>query len=225
MQVEEQIGVTHWLGPLESEPRSHPPLGKRPSHVHLSGGASTVLPAETSADLTRTGTGSLMLESGGGEDTTAAADDEAAEGDGAGGVGESMFDSMLGLSQAAVAARRAYFDALRELHTRLQATDTLRQYGGLLRCQLDNGDSHWFCPAHAAMASGRVDLNWRCAPCTVEETPNRSTCISTAEMLASRRVPWDGSVAHFRFDKCEWRFACERAVLPPSLPPTLPRCW
>jgi hypothetical protein len=51
--------------------------------------------------------------------------------------------------------------------------------------QLDNGDVHWFCPHHAAMASGRVDLGWHSAPCC----HTRSGAGTSAELVAARLWP------------------------------------
>ena len=108
------------------------------------------------------------------------------------------YETMIGLTPAAVEKRRRYFEAIRGLHSILETVDPFRQYAGLRRVQLDNGHVHWFCPHHAAMAAGRVDLAWHSAP----SWHNRTNLNSAANVVAERL--WPHAVPPLTFDRTKY---------------------
>ena len=59
------------------------------------------------------------------------------------------FESMLGTHPAAVKSRRDYIRALEEFHRRLRLTDPLRQWAGLRKVTMDNGETCFLCNKHA----------------------------------------------------------------------------
>ena len=86
-------------------------------------------------------------------------------------------------------ARKRYVRALIEFHELLQVSDPMRQWGGLRRVQLDNGETCFLCNRHASQACGVVDLSWQAS----------ETSLTSGQLMARRA--WKYKNPDFRFSR------------------------
>ena len=157
---EEVIGTETWHGPLPDDPPPPPTLG---GSFDGPGGVTAVQ-------------GRRLAE----EESTRAAEalPSAAR----------TFESMLGTHPAAVKSRRDYIRALEEFHRRLRLTDPLRQWAGLRKVTMDNGETCFLCNKHASMAAGKIDLSWQAA----------ESSVTSAQLIAKTAWPFTSPPLRFR---------------------------
>lgn len=174
---EEQIGSEQWHGPLPDDPQAPPTMGGGTDLGSADGSVLGGVLGSTalSGGLATTGRMSAVEES---LRQVAALPQKA-----------TTFESMLGVHPAAVTARKRYIHALTELHERLRVSDPMRQWGGLRRVHLDNGEICFLCSRHASQASGVVDLSWQAM----------ETSLTSGQLMARRA--WTYKNPDFRFSR------------------------
>jgi hypothetical protein len=157
---EEQIGASTWHGPLPTDPQAPPTLGGgtglgSANGSILGGVLGTTAMSGDAADMDKSTNGRMS------------AAEESMRQSAALPASAVTFEAMLGMHPAAVKARKRYISAVEELHERLKVTDPMRQWGGLRRVEMDNGETCFLCSRHAAQAAGRIDLAWQASETTV----------------------------------------------------------
>jgi hypothetical protein len=179
--LEERIGSQQWNGPLPDDPQAPPSMGGGSGLGSTDGSVlggvlgSTVLSGGLERDMATNGRMSAAEESLRQE---AALPQKAI-----------TFESMLGIHPAAVTARKRYVRALTEVYDRLRVSDPMRQWGGLRRVQLDNGETCFLCNRHASQACGVVDLSWQAS----------ETSLTSGQLMARRA--WKYKNPDFRFSR------------------------
>ena len=174
---EEQIGSEQWNGPLPDDPQAPPTMG---GGTDLGSADGSVLGGVL---------GSTALSGGLATTGRMSAVEETLRQEAALPQKASTFESMLGVHPAAVTARKRYIHALTELHERLRVSDPMRQWGGLRRVHLDNGEICFLCNRHASQASGVVDLSWQAT----------ETSLTSGQLMARRA--WSYKNPDFRFSR------------------------